>query len=78
MVEKSCLTTLKCFYDIEGIVFTREDIRVQLVDDIVSLASPILDSLDCVYVHSSKTPHKNSVSMILRALYSHERVLEYN
>ena len=26
-------------------------------------------SLDGVYVHSSKTPHKNSVSMILRALY---------
>jgi hypothetical protein len=35
-------------------------------------------SLDGVYVHSSKTLHKNSVSMILRALYSHERVLEYN
>jgi hypothetical protein len=35
-------------------------------------------SLGGVYVHSSKTPHKNSVSMILRALYSHERVLEYN
>jgi hypothetical protein len=33
-------------------------------------------SLDGVYVHSSKTPHKNSVSMILRALYSHERVLD--
>jgi hypothetical protein len=32
----------------------------------------LMASLDGVYV--IETPHKNSVSMILRALYSHERV----
>jgi hypothetical protein len=36
----------------------------------------LMASLDGVYV--IETPHKNSVSMILRALYSHETVLEYN
>ena len=33
-------------------------------------------SLDGVYVHSSKTPHKNSVSMILRALYSQVQLVD--
>jgi hypothetical protein len=32
-----------CFYDIEGIVFTREGIRVQLVDDgVIGLATELL------------------------------------
>ena len=33
----------KCFYDIEGIVFAREGIRVQLVDeDVIGLANDLL------------------------------------
>jgi hypothetical protein len=32
-----------CFYDIEGIVFTREGIKVQLVDeDVIGLANDLL------------------------------------